>query len=421
MSLSALLLLIVGVVSAAYAANARWPRRNASLWVMIVSWFMAFIVVELAVHLTVLGAVMIAVLAGAFGALDDGSTGWVGLAFWGVAVVLAIPLGVSSLRTRLDIDGRSEELELDDAPGLPWYWYAVPLLMWVKPGVKTERGRVFAEVDGEKLKLDIVRPKHDPGHPLPAVVHVHGGLWMFGSRHEQGIPLLNHLASNGWVGFNIDYRLSPKATMPDHVEDVKRAIAWVREHAEELNVDPKFIAVTGGSAGGHLTALTALSNGDPAFQRGFEDADTSVQAAVPFYGAYDFVDHENKHSETLVKTVEKVVVKQTMDEAPEFYATISPTHRINEDAPPFFVVHGSRDTIVPVGESRRFVKNLRTTSQEAVLYAEMPGGQHAFDSMPTWRSGPVIKAIERFLHATYATRYLGGEATEDVAEKALTN
>ncbi len=420
MSLSALLLLLVGGLSAAAAVNARWSRRSGGLTTMIVSWFLAFVVVELAVHLMVLGAASVLVLALAFGALDE-VAGLVGLGLWLVAVALAIPYGQSSLRTQLDIDGRVEDLDLEDAPGLPWWQYAVPILMGWRPGVKTERGRVFAEVNGTRLKLDIVRSKTPPGRPLPAVIHVHGGLWMFGSRHEQGLPLLSHLAANGWVGFNIDYRLSPKATMPDHVSDVKRAIAWVREHAEELGVDPDFIALTGGSAGGHLTALAALTSADASFQPGFEGSDASVQAAVPFYGAYDFAVEDGEYSSTLQDVVERVVVKARIADDPERYARISPARRLHADAPPFFVIHGTGDTIVPVTESRRFVRALREVSKEAVLYAEMPGGQHSFDSVPTWRSGPVIRAIEQFLAATYATRHLGGEITEDVAEQALTS
>ena len=128
------------------------------------------------------------------------------------------------------------------------------------------------------------------------MIQVHGGGWIAGSRLEQGIPLLNHLAANGWIGFAVDYRLSPRATMPEHVIDVKRAIAWVRAHADELGVDPERIALTGGSAGGHLTALAALTADDKALQPGFEDADTSVAAAVPFYGIYDFTDPDTLYS-----------------------------------------------------------------------------------------------------------------------------
>jgi len=395
------LLLALGVTSVAAAANARWPRR--SLLLVLPSWLAAFLVVELAVHLLLLGTAAVVALV-ALGALG-GVVGWVALALWLVAVALAIPHGLSSLRTRLDVDGCPRDLELrEGAPGIPWYLLAVPPLGFWRPGVRVRRGVVYATVDGRRLKLDVVRPKHDPGRPLPAVLHVHGGAWFFGSRREQGWPLLDHLAANGWVGFNVDYRLSPQATLPEHVEDVKRAIAWVREHAAELGVDPSFIALTGGSAGGHLTALAALTADDRTLQPGFEGADTHVQAAVPFYGVYDLTDPHREHLPSLRDIVEWIVLKVRLDREPERFRAVSPIYRLHPDAPPFFVVHGDGDTLVPVAESRRFVAALREVSAAPVLYAEMPGGQHAFDVFPSWRSAPVIRAVERFLDAEYAKR-----------------
>ena len=123
---------------------------------------------------------------------------------------------------------------------------------------------------------------------------------------------------HGWVGFNIDYRLSPAATFPDHLVDVKRAIAWVREHAAEYGADPDFICLTGGSAGGHLCALAALTADDPAYQPGFEDADTSVAAAVPFYGVYDLTDSEGIYYRELLEWVlERYVLQGPLADDPE--------------------------------------------------------------------------------------------------------
>src|SRR4029079_16533364 len=133
----------------------------------------------------------------------------------------------------------------------------------------------YARADDRPLLLDVYLPDEpEPATLRPAILQVHGGGWITGSRTEQGIPLLNHLARHGWVGFNIDYRLSPRATFPDHVVDVKRAIAWVREHAAEYGAAPDFICLPGGSPGGPLCALAALTAGDPDFQPGFEEADT---------------------------------------------------------------------------------------------------------------------------------------------------
>ena len=111
--------------------------------------------------------------------------------------------------------------------------------------------------------------------------------------------MMLELARRGWVCVTINYRLSPKATWPEHIVDCKMAVAWVREHIAEYGGDPGFVCVSGGSAGGHLSALLALTPGDPAFQPGFEETDTHVDACVPVYGVYDMtcapVDGDLRH------------------------------------------------------------------------------------------------------------------------------
>jgi acetyl esterase/lipase len=269
-----------------------------------------------------------------------------------------------------------------------------------RPGVRRIRGVNY----WRRLKLDVYMPAAATDKPRGAIVQVHGGAWVMGSRREQGIPLVSHLAANGWVGFNVDYRLSPRATWPAQIVDVKRALAFVREHADEWAVDPSFVAVTGGSAGGHLSALAALTPGDPAFQPGFEQSDTSVAAAVPFYGIYDLLDEEGVHIKALHQVLERLVLKVRRRDDPERFRAASPLHRVSPAAPPMFVVAGENDTLIGVEEPRRFVARLRELSREPVLYAEMKGGQHAFDLVPSWRSVPVMEAVERFLTTTRRRR-----------------
>jgi acetyl esterase/lipase len=250
-----------------------------------------------------------------------------------------------------------------------------------------------------------------PGRLRPAVLQIHGGAWVLGSRRDQGLPLLYHLASHGWVGFNVDYRLSPAATFPDHLIDIKRALAWIREHAEEYGVDPGFVVVTGGSAGGHLTALMALTQNDPAYQPGFETADTSVQAAVPFYGVYCFVDRLKLYPrEFFTMLLEPWVMKVKLAEAPEKFHEASPLDRVGADAPPFFVIHGDRDTLAPVQYARELVRLLRERSRSLVAYAELPGAQHAFDVFYSPRSVRVVEGVERFLSRVHQ-RHVQGQAS----------
>ena len=161
----------------------------------------------------------------------------------------------------------------------------------------TERRRYLHEEDlsygdyGKRNHLDIWRRRDLPlDSPSPVLVQIHGSAWTKGSKRGQGYPLMARMAERGWVCVAINYSLAPATHWPAHIIDVKRAIAWVKREIAEYGGDPNFIAVTGGSAGGHLSALAALTANDPVFQPGFEDEDTSVQAAVPLYGVYDLLD-----------------------------------------------------------------------------------------------------------------------------------
>jgi len=275
--------------------------------------------------------------------------------------------------------------------------------------IRRTRNVTFARAGGRNLKLDVFAPVDDlpPGVLRPAVLQIHGGAWVIGDKRQQGIPLLKVLARHGWVCFNANYRLSPAATWPDHLVDVKRALAFIRDRADEYGVDPGFVAVTGGSAGGHLAAMAALTQGDPAYQPGFEDADTSVQACVPFYAVYDFTNRAGTMpSQFHDWLLQPLVMKAFFDEEPDRYRAASPIDNVRADAPPFFVIHGDRDTLAPVADARAFVDALRTVSSEPVRYLELRGAQHAFDVFSSVRVRSVVRAVERFL-AVQWRRHLG--------------
>jgi acetyl esterase/lipase len=243
--------------------------------------------------------------------------------------------------------------------------------------------------------------------PLAVLLYVHGGAWIISNRNHQGLPLMHEMAARGWVGVNADYRLSPWATFPDHLVDVKRAVAWIREHADEIGADPDFIAITGGSAGGHLAALAALTPNDPRYQPGFEDADTSLQACIPIYGVYDLADRHgyHGHEEFLTRLLEPHIMKERYDRAPERFHDASPLDQVRPDAPPFLVVHGAMDTLAPTAGARSFVAALREVSHQPVVYAELPGTQHAFDVFPSLRTAYVLQGVAGFLdHASAQAR-----------------
>lgn len=257
---------------------------------------------------------------------------------------------------------------------------------------------------GSRNHLDIWRrPDLDRDGRAPVLLQIPGGAWMVGNKRGQAHPLMSHLAELGWVCVAINYRLSPRSTWPDHIVDVKRAIAWTKEHIAEYGGDPGWIAITGGSAGGHLSSLAALTPNDPRFQPGFEDADTRVHAAVPFYGVYDFTRSDDSMHPLLVPVVAKNVFKLSRNEIAEPFRLASPITHISPDAPPFFVLHGVNDSLIPVEQARSFTKRLREVSRQPVVYAELPCAQHAFDIFGSTRAAHTAVAVEQFLAEVYAS------------------
>lgn len=395
--------LAVSINGAAYTLTAyRPPRRYRVMhaWSFFASW----ITIELAPYHLIWQVIATAVFAWR-GALRT-RPGRVGL-----AITLASWAGLAlsirqSYAAREQIREALRDLGHEPAPAR-------------KQRVRVRRNITFARVGGRALRLDVHEPAEPPtkGERRPALVQVHGGGWVLGFKQRQGQLLLRQMAERGWVGFNVDYRLSPMATFPDHLVDVKRAIAWVREHAADYGVDPDFVAVTGGSAGGHLTALTALTVNDARYQPGFETADTSVQAAVPFYGVYDFTNRNGVWpGEAIPQFIAPVVMKADLDEAPDKYAAASPLDQVHAGAPPFFVIHGDLDVLAPVEDARDFVKRLRAVSGDPVYYLELQGAQHGFETFASIRANAVIDAVERFLDAVHnAHEKAGGDQPSGAA------
>ena len=258
---------------------------------------------------------------------------------------------------------------------------------------------------GRANYLDIWRrPDLDLNGKAPVLFQIPGGAWITGNKRGQAHPLMSHLAELGWICVAINYRHSPRNTWPDHIVDVKRALAWVKKRIGEYGGDPDFIAITGGSAGGHLSALAALTPNDPQFQPGFEDADTRVQAVVPFYGIYDFTRFDDSLHAMLPGLLIKSIIKQRPSTHLQTFVAASPIHHVNADAPPFFVLHGRNDSLALVEQAREFTAKLREVSNQPVAYAELPLTQHLFDIFGSARAAHAAIAVEQFLAEVYTAR-----------------
>jgi acetyl esterase/lipase len=301
-------------------------------------------------------------------------------------------------------------------------WSALAMVWPSRPAhVDRTRDIVYGHAGARPLRLDLYRRREDPPARAPVFLYVHGGGWMIGHKGQQGRLTLHELAAAGWIGVSIEYRLSPRATFPDHLHDVKRAIAWVKQHIAEYGGDPEFVVIGGGSAGAHLASLAALTPNVPDLQRDFPDVDTSVQGCVAYYGIYDFADRARhfRHRAFQDFLLARIVMKRRFADAPDDYDRASPIyHATTAAAPPFMVLHGDRDSLAPLGGALRFCDVLRSrdaqtaprvtdpmsgaASAPVIVFAQLPGAQHAFEVFPSLRSVPAVHGVHRFCQAVYS-------------------
>ncbi|WP_217919844.1 alpha/beta hydrolase [Actinomadura sp. BRA 177] len=263
-----------------------------------------------------------------------------------------------------------------------------------RPAAGRERIADLRYGDDRRNRLDVYRHRSAP-EGGPTLVYFHGGGYFSGRKNREARPLLYRLASQGWVCVSANYRLRPDAGFIDHLTDAKRVIAWTREHGHEYGSDTDTLVMAGSSAGAHLTSLCALTQNDPAYQPGFESADTSIAAAVCLYGYFgDYYGHDEGSGS-------------------------SPLAHVRADAPPFFIVHGDADTLVPVREARHFAGVLRGVSDAPVVYAELPGAQHAFDLFHSLRFDRVVYAVESFAAWVRCSPEAAADRVADIAGESM--
>jgi acetyl esterase/lipase len=323
----------------------------------------------------VLGATAVSVAQG-----DIASPGaWVAVALnalplAGLAVVAARARGAgpvldAALAQGLGVTARSTMDTINPLRVLFWPWRTRP------PGVRRVANVRYGDA-GRRNRLDVYHHRSKPvGGPV--LIHFHGGAFRTGRKSTQAMPLLHHLAARGWVCISANYRLRPAARWPAPLVDAKRVIAWAHSHAVDYGGDPATVFVAGTSAGAHLAAFAALTPGDPRWPVSGED--TTVAGVIGLGGYYGRAGDERE-------------------------APTSPRPYVRADAPPFLVVHGRNDSLVPVPQVRGFVAALREAGAAPVVYAELPGAQHAFDLFHSVRFGAVIGAVESFASAVLSAR-----------------
>ena len=235
--------------------------------------------------------------------------------------------------------------------------------------------RVYAEVGGRKLKMDIFQP--DAERSLQAaVLLLHGGGWRVGDKSMM-MPFGEELAKHGFVALAPEYRLLPEAAWPAQIQDVKTAVCWVRKNAEELQIDPDKIAVQGFSAGGHLALMVGGTGGIRELIGGaYDDVSDAVAAVVSFFPPIEF---------TTDKPADGVTPASVLlgDEATEEGArAASPLSYMDDKFPPTFLLHGTDDTMVPVCTSQRVFEKLNAMNVDVEIHL-YPKHTHEFARLPS--------------------------------------
>jgi acetyl esterase/lipase len=334
----------------------------------------------------------------------------------GLAAVLATPTAASWVRQ--DAEPTAPPMEAVQEPPPPSAPPQRPqpqgggqggALLRLPPDVEAVRDVVYATAtndDGSThdLLMDTFFPKVSGDEPLPAIVYIHGGGWSQGSK-EIGGPYSAMLASGGYFSASINYRLVQHARFPACMNDVKAAIRFLRANAEELGIDPDRIGVWGHSAGGHLSAYLGTTGNAPETHGDVgehDDTAAHVACVVDFFGPADLSTLFNRRGRGgggidrvrrgLFGDGERNLIAETL-------RTSSPQAYVDSADPPFLIIHGTEDDLVPIDQSRAFHAALRAAGVTSEL-VEVEGAGHGI------RDPEVLLKTAAFFDA-----HLGGDAT----------
>ncbi|MEO7913223.1 MAG: alpha/beta hydrolase [Roseiflexaceae bacterium] len=275
------------------------------------------------------------------------------------------------------------------APARPMPLVARDLLLGV-PSPRVRHRRIpYATNAGQALDLDLHRSAV-PATPAPCIVVIHGGSWANGDSTQ--LPGLNsYLAARGYAVAAINYRLAPTHRFPAARDDVLTAIEYLKNHAQELGIDPRRFVLLGRSAGAQLALLVAYTANDPA-----------IRGVVDFYGPADLVyGYEHPARKRVLDSVGVIerFLGGSPTSAPETYAAASPIDQIGPDCPPTLLIHGGRDTLVAPIQSDRLAGRLAQARIQHMLL-HLPWAEHGCDVNFSGPSGQISTyAIERFLAA----------------------
>lgn len=241
----------------------------------------------------------------------------------------------------------------------------------------------YREVNGMSLLLDIVKPSDSYG-PYPAIIYIHGGGWMSGDKSREDEDSWDTLfAASGFVCININYRLSHQDPFPAQIQDVKAAIRWVKANAKKYDINPEKIGIWGHSSGGHLASLAGTSSGVGTLEddNGNQGNTSEVNAVVSIAGPSDLLKMGGWHD--LPNSPESKFIGGPLTSNTETARKANPIIYIGQNPPPFLIIHGDTDGIVPISQGELLYKSLPNASFLTIKGADhnLVGGNLTFEDI----------------------------------------
>lgn len=252
-------------------------------------------------------------------------------------------------------------------------------------GIRTERDIQYVSAGDPAQTLDLYVPEQANGKPRPLIVFIHGGGWSGGSKRDyEGFAL--GVVRQGYAAASVEYRFSQKAKFPAQIQDCQAAIRWLRANSKKFNIDPKRFGALGASAGGHLVALVGTSGGKHAFATvgGNEKQSDRVQAVCDFFGPTDFNTVMSQAAADKTKNIFNFnhpgdpysdLIGAHMGEDKAKCEAVSPVHYVSKDNPPFLILHGNVDALVPYAQSIE-LRDLLLKHKVDVLLQTIPNAGH---------------------------------------------
>ena len=261
----------------------------------------------------------------------------------------------------------------------------------------------YAKEHDAEHTLDLFLPENATGAPLPVIVLIHGGGWSGGDK-EGFAGTAKDLAKRGYAVASINYRLKNNL-FPAPVVDCKAAVRWLRAQAGQYKLDPKRFVVCGHSAGGHLAAFLAVTNGVREFDQGEHlDSSSDVSAAIWFAGVGDFVTRvltPGFESEAAADSGESRLIGGPVLQNKDKALAASPIHYVSKDSAPIILFHGDTDELVPVSQAIEMYVALDRRGVQTELHI-LKGADHGGNGQ--YQSSATYQRIDAFLNRVFAPK-----------------